>query len=236
MLVKNWMRQPAITIDADDTAADAAFLLQRHEIHMLPVMQKGALVGIVTDRDIKIASGPDVASGNFEKAHDRLSEISIKDIMTPDPVTVSLNFTLEETVEKLLVHHISGLPVVDRQQKLVGVITRSDLFNLILILTGFGKKGLQFTVEVGDQPDRLMAVTEIIRDYGGRISSILSTNERADKGKRRLYIRVFDIDQPSLQHLKKTLKEKASLLYIVDYKNKKREFFGEGESTQNENI
>ncbi len=228
MLVKNWMRKPAITADTDDTAADAASLLQRHEIHMLPVMQKGELVGIVTDRDIKIASGSGVAIGDLTKARNRLSEIRVKSIMTPDPVTVSLNFTLEETVEKLLVHHISGLPVVDRQHKLVGVITRSDLFNLILILTGYGKKGLQFTVEVEDQPGRLKAIADIMRDFGGRISSTLSTNERADKGKRRLCIRVFNIDQPSLHYLKETLKEKASLLYIVDYDNGKREFFAEG--------
>ncbi|MBW2433357.1 MAG: CBS domain-containing protein [Deltaproteobacteria bacterium] len=233
MLVKNWMRQPAITTDADDTAADADRLLQTHEIHMLPVMHKGELVGVVTDRDIKIASGAGVTSGNLEKFRDLLSGIKVKHIMTPDPVTVPLDYTLEEAVEKLLVHHISGLPVVDRLQKVVGVITRSDLFNLILILSGFGKKGLQFTLEVEDQPDRLREISDILRDYGVRISSILSTNERADRGKRRLYIRLFDIDQPSLQHLKKSLKEKATLLYIVDYHNGKREFFGEGEGARN---
>ena len=145
--------------------------------------------------------------------------------MTPDPVTVPYNYTLEETVEKLLVHNISGLPVVNEHQKMIGVITKSDLFQLILILTGFGKKGLQLGIEVVDRPGCLKEITDIMRDYGGRISSILSTHERADKGNRRLYIRVFDIDQPSLQHLKEILRERATLLYIVDYNEKKREWF-----------
>jgi acetoin utilization protein AcuB len=227
MLVKNWMRQPAITIDADDVVASAAALLRKHEIRMLPVMRKGKLVGIITDRDIKIASASDVALENMNEDKDLLSDIKINSIMSLDPVTVPYDYTLEETVEKFLVLSISGMPVVDAQQNVIGVITRSDLFHLILILTGFGKKGLQIALEVQDRPGCLKEITDIIRDYGGRIASILSTQERADKGHRRLYIRVFDIDQPSLQLLRKIFKEKTTLLYIVDYTCGQRELFGE---------
>jgi len=226
MLVMNWMHQPAITIDADDVVADAATLLQEHEIHMLPVMQKGKLVGIVTDRDIKRASPSDVVSENRAQSSDLLAGITIKKIMTPDPVTVSCDYTLEEAVEKFLVHNISGIPVVNRQQKVIGVITKSDLFHMILTLFGFGKKGHKFALEVKDRPESLTAITDIIDGYGGRITSILSTRERAAKGYRRLYIRVADIDQPSLAHLKEVITQKATLRYIIDYNEKKRECFG----------
>lgn len=225
MLVMNWMCQPAITINADDVVADAAALLQKHEIHMLPVMHKGTLVGIVTDRDIKRASPSDVVSENRIQDSDLLAGITIKEMMTPDPVTVSYDYTIEEAVEKFLVHKISGLPVVDQQQKVIGVITKSDLFHLILILTGSGKKGHKFAIEVKDRPESLKAITDIIHDCGGCISSILSTGERAGKGYRRLYIRVFNIDQPSLEHLKEIITKKATLLYIVDHNEKKREWF-----------
>ena len=225
MLVVNWMCQPAITINADDVVADAVTLLQKHEIHMLPVMQKGKLVGIVTDGDIKRASPSDVVSESRIQDSDLLAGIIIKEIMTPDPVTVPYDYTLEETVEKFWVHKISGLPVVNQQQKVIGVITKSDLFYLILILTGFGKKGLQFAIEVEDRPESLKTITDIMREYGGRISSILFTRERANKGYRRLYIRVFEIDQPSLQHLKEIIPKKATLLYIIDHDEKKREWF-----------
>ncbi|MGD9240115.1 MAG: CBS and ACT domain-containing protein [Desulfobacterales bacterium] len=225
MLVMNWMSQPAITIDADDFAEDAVRLAKKHEIHMLPVMQKGQLVGIVTDRDINKASSSDVPSENKEEDRNLLSGIQVKKIMTRDPVTVPYDYTLEETVEKFLVHNISGLPVVNQQRKVVGVITKSDIFQLILILTGYGKKGLQLGIEVQDRPGCLKQITDIMRNYGGRISSILSTHERAHKGNRRLYIRVFDIDQPSLAHLKEVIKESATLLYIVDLNKKSREWF-----------
>jgi len=225
MLVMNWMSQPAITIDADDYAQDAVRLTNKHDIHMLPVMQNGQLVGIVTDQDIKRAPASDVYSANKEEDSHLLSDIKVKKIMTPDPVTVPYDYTLEETVEKFLVHNISGLPVVNQHQKVIGVITKSDLFQLILILTAFGKKGLQLGIELEDRPGCLKEITDIIREYGGRIASIFSTHERADKGNRRLYIRIFDIDQPSLLHLKEVLRKRAILLYIVDHNGKKREIF-----------
>ena len=225
MLVMNWMSQPAITIDADDYTQDAVRLTQKHDIHMLPVMQNGQLVGIVTEQDIKRAPASDVYSANKEEDSHLLSDIKVKKIMTPDPVTVFYDYTLEETVEKFLVHNISGVPVVNQHHKVIGVITKSDLFQLILILTAFGKKGLQLGIELEDRPGCLKEITDIIREYGGRIASIFSTHERADKGNRRLYIRIFDIDQPSLLHLKEVLRKRAILLYIVDHNGKKREIF-----------
>jgi acetoin utilization protein AcuB len=225
MMVKNWMSQPAITIDAHTLVEDADRLAKRHEIHMLPVMQNGRLAGIVTDRDMKGASALDISGKKNMGNRQPLLELEVKKIMTPNPVTVSYNCTLEEAVEKLLVHNISGLPVVNQQQKVIGVITKSDLFQLILILTGYGKKGILLAIEVQDQPGSLEAITDIIRDYGGRISSIFSTHERADRGNRRLYIRVFNIDQPIILHLKEVIRKKATLLYIVDHNGKKREIF-----------
>jgi acetoin utilization protein AcuB len=225
MMVKNWMSQPAITVDVGTLVEDADRLAKRHEIHMLPVMQNGRLAGIVTDRDINGASASDIPEKKIMRNRHPLSELKVKKIMTPNPVTVSYNCTLEEVVEKLLVNNISGLPVVNQQQRVIGVITKSDLFQLILILTGYGKKGILMAIEVKDQPGRLEAITDIIRDYGGRISSIFSTRERADKGNRRLYIRVFNIDQPILLHLKEVIRKKATLLYIVDHNGKKREIF-----------
>lgn len=225
MLVKNWMSQPAITVDADTLLQEAHRLAKRHEIHMLPVLQDGRLAGIVTDRDMKAASASDIPEKKNKENRHLLPELEVKKIMTPNPVTVSYTCTLDEAVEKLLVHNISGLPVVNQQQKVIGVITKSDLFQLILILTGYGKKGLVMAIEVKDRPGSLKAITDIIRDYGGRISSILSTSERADKGNRRVYMRVFDIDQPSRQHFKEAVTEIATLLYIVDQNEKKGQWF-----------
>ena len=219
------MSQPAITIDVDASVEDANCLLRKHEIHILPVMGKDQLIGVVTDRDIKRVYPWDVHPERCVEDSGFLSGIKVNQIMTSDPVTARYNSTLEEIVETFLLHNISGLPVVNEQHKVIGVITKSDLFHMILILTGFGKKGHQLGLELEDKPGCLKEITSIIRDYGGRISSILSTPERADRGNRRLYIRVFDIDQPSLRHFLEVLKQRATLLYMVDHNEKKREWF-----------
>ncbi len=225
MLVKNWMRQPAIAIDADDVVAAAAALLQKHEIHMLPVMQKGQLVGIVTDRDIKRASPSDILSENRIVDSDLLSGIKVKEIMTPDPVTVPYNYMLQEAAELLCVNEISGLPVVNQAGSLIGIITKSDIFQLLLLLSGIGKKGIHLALELKDRPGKLYEIIELACDYGGRVSSLIATYERAKPGSRRLYIRIDDIDKPSSQCLKEVIEKKAKLLYILDTHAKTREIF-----------
>ena len=219
------MSQPAITVDAGTLVGDADRLAKRHEIHMLPVTQNGRLVGIVTDGDIKDASASDFPEKENISNRRSLPELEVKTIMTPNPVTVFDYCTVEEAVEKLLVHRISGLPVVDQQQKVIGVITKSDLFQLILILTGYGKKGLLIALEVKDRPESLAVITNLIHDYGGRISSIFYTGERAGRGNRRIYIRIFNIDPPGSGHLKAAIEKKATLLYIVDQSEDQREWF-----------
>jgi acetoin utilization protein AcuB len=225
MLVKNWMSKPAITIDANASMYDATKLLKNHNIKMLPVMEKGKLVGIVTDRDLKRASASDATSLEIHELLYLLSDIKIKNIMTKNPIPVSFDSTVEETAEILLKHNISGVPVVDPYGDIVGVITQNDLFRIIISLTGAEKKGIQFGMEVEDRPGSIKEMTDIIREYGGRMASILTSYDMAPEGFRRMYIRMYGIDRFKVNKLKEALKEKARLLYMVDRRETTRETF-----------
>ena len=225
MLVENWMSKPAITIDADAPIVNAAKLLKQHEIHMLPVMDSDRLAGIITTRDLHRALVADANALNREDLSHLSSSIRIRTVMTNTPVTVQSDSTIEETAQTLLINRISGLPVVDRNKRLVGVITKSDIFQLILILTGDGKRGIQFALELKNQPGYFKEIADTIRNYGGRIASILATCERAGAGNHRLYIRVYDIDRPGFQRLKEIIKETADLLYVVNHDDRTREIY-----------
>lgn len=225
MLVKNWMSKKVITIDENDSMQAAMKLLKAHGIRMLPVMKGEKLVGILTDRDIKRASASDATTLEMHELIFLISQITAKEIMTKNPITVPFDFTVEETAEVLLKNKISGAPVLDAEGKIVGAITQTDLFNALISLTGVGKRGIQFAFQLEDRPGSIKEVADIIREYKGRMVSILSTYERVPKGYRKVYIRAYGIERANLTQLKETLKRKATLLYMVDHQENKREIY-----------
>lgn len=225
MLVKNWMSEPVITIDINDSMQGAVKLLRQNNIGMLPVIKRGALVGIITDRDLKRASASDATTLEIHELIFLLQKIKVEDIMTKDPITVPPDYTVEETTEVLLKNKISGVPVVDQKGKIMGAITKGDLFKVLLSLTGVGKKGTQFAFELEDRPGSIKEVADIIRKHGGRMVSILSSNERVTEGYRSVYIRMCGIERAGLGELKEELKKAVTLLYMIDHSQNQREIY-----------
>ena len=159
MLVMDWMSKEVIMVDADDSMQDAMKLLKDHDIKMLPVMAKQKLVGIVTDRDLKRSSASDATTLEIHELLYLISNIKVKEIMTKNPITVPVDFTVEETAQVLLKNKISGAPVVDPKGNIVGTITKEDLFRAIISLTGVDQKGVQFALQSEDRPG---SITELI--------------------------------------------------------------------------
>ena len=227
MLVKNWMSINVITVDINDSMQDAMKLLKENDIRMLPVMKKAKLVGIVTDRDLKKASASDATTLEVHELLYLLMKIKVKDIMTRDVITVPPDYTVEETAQVLQKNRISGAPVVDADGQLVGTITQTDLFRVLISLTGVGNGGIQFGFQVEDRPGSIKEVADIIRIYGGRMVSILSSYDEVAEGYRNVYIRMRSIERSELKKLIKELESKAGLLYMVDHTENNREIYAE---------
>jgi len=225
MLVTNWMSKNVITVDENDSMHDAMKLLKEHDIRMLPVMKKEKLIGIVTDRDLKRASASDATTLDVHELLYLITKIKVKNIMTRDVITVPPDFTVEETTLVLQKNRISGAPVVDSDGQLVGTITQTDLFRVLISLTGVAKGGIQFGLQVEDRPGSIKEVADIIRAYGGRMVSILSSYDEVPEGSRKVYIRMRNIERSALQNLKQELESKAGLLYMVDHTESNREIF-----------
>ena len=225
MLVKDWMSQPVITIDEDDYMQKAIQLLKEHHIKTLPVMKKGTLTGIITDRDLKKKSASDATTLEIHELIYLISKIKVKEIMTPNPIVVPFDYTVEETAEVLLKHKISGVPVLDHDGKIVGIITQTDIFRSLISLTGIGKRGIQFGFIVEDRPGSIKEVDDIIRSHGGSLASILTSYDQVEKGYRKVYIRMYGINRARVENLKAKLREKATLIYMVDHRENKREIY-----------
>lgn len=225
MLVENWMNPKVITVDVNDSMLDASKILKEHKIRRLPVLQGGKLVGIITDRDLKRASPSDATSLEAHEILYIIANIKVGEIMTKNPITIPYNYTVEEAAEILLEKKISGMPVVDKEGKVVGTITQTDIFKVLIALTGIGKRGIQFSFLLEDRPGSIKDVADIIRKFGGRMTSILSTYEKVPEGSRKVFIRAYDIDRSKLPQLKAELKAAAKLLYMIDHKENRREIY-----------
>jgi acetoin utilization protein AcuB len=225
MLVNNWMSKEVITVNADDTMQNAIYILQEQNIKMLPVMDDANLVGIITDRDLKKASPSDATTLDMHELLFLISKIKVRDLMKEPVYTVRPDDTVEEAAALLLEKKISGLPVLDENDRLVGIITRSDIFRVLLSLSGLGKKGIQFAIRIKDMPGIIKEVRELIHEYGGRTASILSSSDNAPEGYLNFYFRIYQIDREKLPSLLDRIREKGTLLYVVDHRENKRTIY-----------
>ncbi len=225
MLVTNWMSKNVITINEDDSMQEAMKLMKQHSIRMLPVLKDGRLVGVLTDRDLKRASASDATTLDVHEMLYLITKIKVKSIMSKNPIAVAPDLTVEETAEILLNNKISGAPVVDEKGKIVGTITQTDLFRVLISLTGVGKRGIQFAFQIEDRPGSIKNLADPIRTHGGRMVSILTSYDNVPEGFRKVYIRTYGLDRAKLASLKNEFDKVAKLLYIVDHRENKREIF-----------
>jgi len=225
MLVKNWMSKDVVTVESDDSMQNAIYILKEKNIKMLPVVEKGNIVGIITDRDLKKASPSDATTLDMHELLFLVSKIKVRELMKKPVHTVPLDFTIEEAAAVLLEKRISGLPVVDEDGQLVGIITRSDIFQLIISLTGLGKKGIQFALRIKDMPGPIKEVRELIHEYKGRTASIMTSGENAPDGFLNIYFRVYNIDRKELPALIEEIEKKGRILYVVDHRENTRTIY-----------
>jgi len=224
MLVENWMSKDVVTVDVNDSMQYAIRLLKEHNMRGLPVMENGKLAGVITDRDLKRASASDATTLEIYELLYLISKIKIKEIMTKNPITVPLDYTIDEAAEILLDNKLTGAPVVDNEGKVVGVITQTDIFRVLVSFTGVKKAGIQFAFQLENHPGSIKEVADIIRKYGCRLMSILSSHDD-QVDYRHVYIRVCDCDRKKLGELKEELKANANMLYMVDHVERKKEVY-----------
>jgi len=129
-LVRDWMSCKVITVTPETTLPAVEQLMVSKTIRRVPVVDNGRLVGIVTYGDIRNARPSAVSSLNIWELNYLITRIKMSEIMTRDPITVSPETTIGEAAQKMLANMISGLPVLDSQGHLVGIITESDIFRL----------------------------------------------------------------------------------------------------------
>lgn len=220
MLVKDWMTKDPVTITDETSMMKAIHLMKERRFRRLPVLHRGKLVGMVTDRDLKEASPSKATTLDVHELYYLLAELQIKEIMSKNPLAVSPEDTVEHAAQLMLENTISGLPVVDKSDQLVGIITQSDVFKAFMHITGIRQGGVQYALRLEDRPGLIKEVVDLLRDKGARFVSLLSSYATTREGFRDVYIRVKNLTPDAAQAAKAELASRYEVLYMIQEEDK----------------
>ncbi len=132
LLVRDWMTSNVITVQDDTTLPEAHRIMQERDVRRLPVTQNGRLVGIVTRSDIRGAQPSEATSLSVWELNYLLANLKVREIMSTDLKTLAPDDTIKDAAIKMHEHKIGALPVVDPSGKLVGILTESDIFRILI--------------------------------------------------------------------------------------------------------
>jgi len=166
MLVGERMSFPVISTSPKTPINEALNLMRKEHIRRMPVVEKGELIGIVSDLDLLNASPSPATSLSIWEMNYLLSKITVKDVMTKDVITVTDTTPIEEAARIMADNKIGGLPVM-RAGKVVGIMTETDLFKLFIELMGAREKGIRVSVLIPEKHGELAELTKAITEIGG---------------------------------------------------------------------
>lgn len=166
MLIKERMSKPVISVPPEMPILDALKLMQREKIRRVPVVKDGKMVGIVSDKDLLNAGPSDATSLSVWEMNYLMSKIMVRDVMTREVRTVHEDTPIEEAARIMADNKIGGLPVM-RDGRVVGLITETDLFKILLELMGARERGMRVTAVVPDKLGELADITEAVAAAGG---------------------------------------------------------------------
>lgn len=169
MFVKEFMTPEPITITPDTAVPAALRLMSDKKIRRLPVVDKhGKLVGIVSDKDLLHASPSPATSLAIWEITDLMSKLKVEKVMTRNVITVTEGTPLEEAALIMADKRIGSLLIM-RDKELVGIITESDLFRVLLDLLGGRRSGVRITAAVVNAKGTLAKLTNAIYAANGDI-------------------------------------------------------------------
>lgn len=212
MIIHYWMTKDVVAVTPETSMLKAGKLMKDRDIRRLPVVDpQKRIVGIVSDRDIKAASPSNATTLDMHELYYLLSELKIGDVMTPNPITVGPLDTVETAAMIMEERGFGGLPVVDEENRLVGIITDHDIFKVFINITGARQGGVQLAFELPDRAGAMRPIFDVLRANHASIISVLSSNDGAKEGARQVFVRIRPI--ADAEALVKILKKDFNLLY-----------------------
>jgi acetoin utilization protein AcuB len=198
MFVSLWMTRHPVTISPDTTISQAAKEMLVHGFRRLLVTEPGPggpkLVGMVTARDVSLASPPDA---NPFSEHPPAEEIArpVSEIMSRTLLTTAPSTPIEDAARIMRERKVGALPVV-YASRLEGIITESDICRALIEIVGAREGGVRVTFDVGEDEDIVALVAEITKKHGARVASLLTMEQH--EGRRLAVARVIGAESAAV--------------------------------------
>ena len=192
MLVERKMKRSPITIGPEESLKYAMELVKEKKVRHLPVLDEGKLVGILSDRDIRQAWASSATTLEIRELYYLLDRLKVKEIMTKKVITVAPETTIEEAARLLHDHKIGCLPVVS-QGEFKGIITETDVLEVLVEVMGLNQESSRIEVVLEDRPGTLAEVLGLVKARGVNIASVVTYHlHEAQKGVAVLRVALKD--------------------------------------------
>jgi acetoin utilization protein AcuB len=191
MLIQDIMQTKVVTATPDLPLMKVLRLLQGRGFRHVPVVQGDALVGIISDRDVKQSMVSAATSAEGRELDRLLERLTAGQIMTRPVRTIGPMFTVEDAVKLMVTHRISAVPVTEGD-RLVGLVTETDVLHLFARVMGVLEPSSRVEVLVRHEERGLGDVVRVVEDSGARISSVVTLGTVA--GAREIVLHLATID------------------------------------------
>jgi len=191
MFVKDCMTTNPIVISPTTPVLEAISILKKNKIRQLPVADKNQLVGLVTRYELMSVSPSPASTLSVYEMNYLMSKMQVRECMIKKPITVDPGTTIEDAALIMRDNKLDAL-LVTEQDKLVGIITESDLFEQLIKIFGLRKAGARIVIETEDRIGALADIMDEIRTLGINLVGI-AIAEKSDR-KVQIMLRVGTAD------------------------------------------
>ncbi len=181
MLVREIMTRQVVAIGPDTPIRDVQLLMEQRNIRHFPILDQAGsdgvndrLVGIVSDRDVRLVGADHPKAPQDVKSSDAVSALMVFPVLTADP-----DDPIEETAKVLREHKIGAMPVMD-DGKLVGIVTAIDMLDALVRMSGVTEASSRLEVEVVNRPGALAGLLDRVASRHVNVSSVMTSRSDAD--------------------------------------------------------
>ena len=212
MLVGERMSRNPVTILDTASIDDGLHVMRERKVRRLPVLDaSGQMVGIISDKDLLHAAPSPATSLSVYELHYLLAKLTVRQVMSSPVISIGPDTPVEEAARVMADNKIGGLPVVEGG-KLVGIITETDVFKILVELLGARTPGLRITLAVAEGKGVLARLTHSLAELGANIISVV-TYSGQDASQRLIMVKLSDVDAAAVRNALAGLN-----LQVVDFR------------------